>query len=104
MNELARTLLSAEGVGGITDTQVGLPLPPVIITTLRRLVGPRQAERLAVSGLLISPEVALEIGVVDEVAPADQVIERALEWCKSRLALPAEAMAATRCEARADLV
>ena len=89
---------------GLNEVQVGLPLPPVILTALRRLVGPRQAERLAVSGLLISPQEALEIGVVDEVAPADQVIERALEWCKSRLALPAEAMAVTRREARADLV
>jgi len=89
---------------GLNEVQVGIPLPPVILAALRRLVGPRQAERLAVSGLLISPQEALEIGLVDEVAPADQVIERALEWCKSRLALPAEAMAVTRREARADLV
>jgi len=89
---------------GLNEVQVGLPLPPVILAALRRLVGPRQAERLAVSGLLISPQEALEVGVIDEVAPADQVIERALEWCKSRLALPAEAMAVTRREARADLV
>lgn len=89
---------------GLNEVQVGLPLPPVILAALRRLVGPRQAERLAVGGLLISPQEALEVGVIDEVAPADQVIERALEWCKSRLALPAEAMAVTRREARADLV
>src|SRR5208282_3751467 len=86
---------------GLNEVQVGLPLPPVILAALRRLVGPRQAERLAVSGALISPQQALESGVIDEVAPADQVIERALEWCKSRLALPAEAMAVTRGEARA---
>jgi Delta3-Delta2-enoyl-CoA isomerase len=89
---------------GLNEVQVGLPLPPVILAALRRLVGPRQAERLAVSGLLISPQEALKVGLIDEVVPPDQLIERALEWCKSRLALPAEAMAVTRHEARADLV
>ena len=36
---------------GLNEVQVGLPLPPVILAALRRLIGPRQAERLAVSGL-----------------------------------------------------
>jgi Delta3-Delta2-enoyl-CoA isomerase len=89
---------------GLNEVQVGIPLPPVILTALRRLVGPRQAERLAVSGALISPREALAAGLIDELAPPDAVIERALLWCQSLLALPPEAMAATRREARADLV
>ncbi|MGA8216802.1 MAG: enoyl-CoA hydratase/isomerase family protein [Candidatus Sulfotelmatobacter sp.] len=89
---------------GLNEVQVGIPLPPIILAGLRRLVGPREAERLAVGGLLISPQQALEVGLIDEIAPPHQVIETALGWCKSRLALPAEAMAATRHEARADLI
>jgi Delta3-Delta2-enoyl-CoA isomerase len=89
---------------GLNEVQVGLPLPPVILAVLQRLVGPRQAEHLAFSGVLISLQQALEVGVVDEIAAADQVIERAVEWCRGRLALTAEAMAVTRREARADLV
>lgn len=67
-------------------------------------MGPREAERLAVGGLMISPQEALEAGLIDEVAPPDQVIESGLGWCKSLLALPVEAMTATRREARADLI
>jgi len=89
---------------GLNEVQVGLVLPPVILAALRRLVGPRQAERLAVGGLLISPHEALVVGLVDELASLDQVIDRALHWCQALLALPAEAMTATRREARADLV
>jgi len=89
---------------GLNEVQVGLPLPPVILAALRRLVGPRQAERLAVGGLLISPSEALAVGLIDEKAPHDQVIDRALHWCQTLLALPAEAMTATRRGARADLV
>ena len=89
---------------GLNEVQVGLPLPPVILAALRRLVGPRQAERLAVGGLLISPPEALGVGLVDELAPHDRVIDRALHWCHTLLALPNEAMTATRRQARADLV
>jgi enoyl-CoA hydratase/carnithine racemase len=89
---------------GVNEVQVGLPLPPVIVAALRRQVGPRQAERLAVGGLLLSPAEALAVGLVDELAPLDQVIDRALHWCQTLLALPAEAMTATRRDARADLV
>jgi enoyl-CoA hydratase/carnithine racemase len=88
---------------GLNEVQVGLPLPPVIFAGLHRLVGPRQAERLAVGGLLISPQEALAVGLIDEVAPPDKVVERALQWCQNLLALPAEAMTITRRQARADL-
>jgi 3,2-trans-enoyl-CoA isomerase len=89
---------------GFTEVQVGLPLPPVIFSALQRQVGSRQAERLAVGGLLISVAEALSIGLVEEVAPAERVVERAVEWCQGMLALPPRAMSATRRKARADLV
>lgn len=89
---------------GLNEVQVGIPLPPVLLGALRRLVGSRQAERLGVSGILISPQEALRIDLVDDLASMAQVIERGLEWCQRMLALPSEAMLATRREARADLL
>jgi Delta3-Delta2-enoyl-CoA isomerase len=88
---------------GLNEVPIGIPLPGVILTALRRLVGPRQAERLSVSGALLSPQEALEVGLIDEVAAIDQVLDRALGWCQALLALPPEAMTATRRAARADL-
>ena len=88
---------------GLNEVQVGLPLPPVIFAGLRRLIGARHAERLAVRGLLVSPDEAARIGLVDELVPLDQVVGRAIEWSRSLLALPVDAMAATRRRARADL-
>jgi Delta3-Delta2-enoyl-CoA isomerase len=67
------------------------------------LIGPREAEHMAVGGELISVQEALRIGLVDAVAEADQVVNSALEWCQRLLALPPEAMLGTRREARADL-
>lgn len=89
---------------GLNEVQVGLALPPVIFLALRRIVGSHQAERLAVSGILISPQESLRIGLVDELVPPSQVIDRAIVWCQSMIALPEEAMNSTRQQARADLV
>jgi enoyl-CoA hydratase/carnithine racemase len=98
--------VAAEGNSkiGLSEVQVGLPLPPVIFSALRRLVGARQAERLAVNGLLISPEEAAAMGLVDQVVPAERVVDRALKWCQDLLSLPRTAMELTRRQARADLV
>ncbi|MGB9429904.1 MAG: enoyl-CoA hydratase/isomerase family protein [Gammaproteobacteria bacterium] len=100
------TRIAAEGKFkiGLNEVRVGLPVPAVIYAALKRLVGSRQAERLCLHGLLIAPEEALRIGLVDQVLPVEQVIPAALEWCRSLLELPPQAVAATRTLARADLV
>jgi 3,2-trans-enoyl-CoA isomerase len=99
-----RVVAAGDWMIGLNEVQVGLPLPPVIYRALERLVGPRQAERLAVEGLLISPAEAATIGLVDEVVAPEQVVESAVAWCQKLLSLPPEAMAITRRQARADLV
>jgi Delta3-Delta2-enoyl-CoA isomerase len=89
---------------GLSEVQVGLPLPPVIFRALRRLVGAGRAERLAVSGQLVSPSDAVSIGLIDEVVPPGQTVDRAVRWCESLLGLPETAITLTRKQARADLV
>jgi enoyl-CoA hydratase/carnithine racemase len=88
---------------GFNEVQVGIPLPPVILGALRRQVGARQAERLGVGGLVFSAAEAARLGLVDELVPLEKVVDRAVEWCQSLLALPPQAMTATRRGARADL-
>jgi len=89
---------------GLNEVQVGIPLPPVLLAGLRRLVGPRVADQMAARGSLVSPEQALVCGLVDEITPAEQVVSRAVEWCKEGLSLPPVAMLTTRREARSDMV
>ena len=89
---------------GLNEVQVGISLPPIILRGLQRLVGRRQAERLAVTGELLSSRDAARLGLVDELASPEKVVDRALEVCQRLIALPAEAMTSTRREARADLV
>jgi Delta3-Delta2-enoyl-CoA isomerase len=99
-----RVMAEGEYKIGLNEVAVGIPLPPVILGGLRRLVGPRKAEWLGASGALISPAEALANGLIDEVAPVEQVVERGRDWCSRMLALPREAMTSTRRAARQDLV
>jgi len=89
---------------GLNEVQAGLTLPPVIFLALRRLLGAHQAERLAVSGILISPAEAWRIGLIDEIVPPAGVIDRAVEWAQAMVNLPQGAMSSTRAQARADLM
>lgn len=98
--------IMAEGSAriGLNETQVGLVVPECIQYALARLVGPHRAERLLVAGAMVEAGQALSIGMVDELAPAGQVVERALAWLGELLALPQGAVAGTRAIARRDLV
>lgn len=88
---------------GLNEVRVGIPLPPVILGALQRVVGMRQAEWLAVTGALISPAEAARIGLVDEVVPPDSTIKAAVGWCEELLSFPGTAVSLTRQKARADL-
>jgi enoyl-CoA hydratase/carnithine racemase len=68
------------------------------------VVGERRAARLATEGLLLAPQEALRVGLVDEVVPAPEVVPRALAWARELVALPRRATAGTRALARRPLV
>ena len=59
---------------------------------------------LLVAGEMVDAQRALEIGLVDELAPIDEVPLRARDWLANLLALPRKPMLATRAIARAGVV
>jgi 3,2-trans-enoyl-CoA isomerase len=100
----ARVMAEGDFKIGLNEVRVGLPMPPILHRAMTRLVGPRQSERLCVGAELVTGEEAMYIGLVDELAPLDHVVEHALIRAQALLALPPAAMAITRRLARADLV
>ncbi|MGH9465627.1 MAG: enoyl-CoA hydratase/isomerase family protein [Thermoanaerobaculia bacterium] len=99
-----RTMAAGDYKIGLNEVEVGIALPAEMMLPLRRLVGAGQAERLAVAGLMVGPDEALRLGLVDEVVPADAVVERALERLRHLLARPRHAMLATRRLFRSELI
>jgi enoyl-CoA hydratase/carnithine racemase len=89
---------------GFNETRVGLRLPLPIHGALLRLVGAHRAERLIVSGALLSPTEALHAGLVDALAddPA-ATIAAAIAWAQELLTLPRHAMLGNRHTLRASL-
>ena len=80
---------------GLNETQVGLVVPDAIQYLLRRAV---------VAGAMVESEQALQLGMVDALTDAGEVVVHATHWLQELLALPSGPMLATRRMARADLV
>ena len=89
---------------GFNEVQVGLPLPATIMQVFAELVGIRTARNLGTHGQLIPMEVALSIGLVDELVPPEQVVERSLGYLEGLLALPPIAMNRTRLLGKVQLI
>ena len=49
---------------------------------LTRLVGPSRAKDIIFTGRFVKADEALQIGLVDRVVPADQVLDEALTWAR----------------------
>lgn len=89
---------------GLNETQVGLAVPDAIQYLLRRVVGAHKAERLVVAGAMPDAQQCLELGMVDALTDAAEVVTLAVHWANELLALPSSPMLATRKLARAEVV
>src|ERR1700736_3997797 len=64
--------------------------------TLTQLVGLRHALRILLTNPTLTAAEALDIGLVTEVAPDDELISRATEVAKALTALPTQALSGTK--------
>ena len=88
---------------GLNEVQVGLFPGPLIHGAFRRLAGGHAAQFLT-RGVLMDPDTALRIGLVDELCEPAEVAARALAMAREYCALPREAMLRTRELVRRDLI
>ena len=87
---------------GLNETRVGLIIPPVFYNAMARLVGPRVAEQMLVTGKMIDAEEAFKTGFVDALETGyEATIEHAIRWCQELQSLPRHAMLGNRAIARA---
>lgn len=69
----------------------GIIAPRYFAEPMVRAIGQRQAERLLQLGLLVPPNEALRLGLVDELRPAAEVLPTAIAEAKKYAAIPARA-------------
>jgi enoyl-CoA hydratase len=72
-----RVMTDGEGEIGLPELRVGVPFPRAALEIVRYAVGGVLARRLAFGAQTYRPQQALELGLVDEVVPAEELVDRA---------------------------
>jgi methylglutaconyl-CoA hydratase len=78
------TLAVAEAKFGYTEVRIGF-VPAIVSTFLLRQVGEKYARDLLLTGRIIGAEEAYRIGLINEIVPAEKLIERARELASQLL-------------------
>jgi len=76
---------------GLNEIKLGLPVPYPGDCILQHLVGPRNAREIMNTGEFYHPEESLQMGMVDQVLPLEEVVPKSIEKAKSLGRLPHEA-------------
>ena len=67
---------------GLTELKLGL-VPYVILPLVRRAVGERRMMELMLSARVLNANEAKEVGLLHEVVPHDELLEKALQQAKT---------------------
>ncbi len=73
-----RRVGAAEAKYGLTEARAGIPYPTVALSVVRAELSAPSVRRLALRAHVTDAEEALREGALDELAPAAEVVERAL--------------------------
>ncbi|MFQ6084117.1 MAG: enoyl-CoA hydratase/isomerase family protein [Candidatus Aminicenantia bacterium] len=76
---------------GLNEIKLGVPVPYPADCILHQIVGARNAREIMSTGEFYQPEELLQMGMVDQVLPLEQVLEKSIEKAKLLGALPHEA-------------
>jgi enoyl-CoA hydratase/carnithine racemase len=95
--------IAAQGAGeyGLSEVALGVPIPRACYEIFRYVLGDREAERLAAAGDNVPVERALEIGLVDRIVPAADLLEAALDRARQLAGRSRAAYAEIKRRARA---
>ena len=95
-----RVMAEGDYAIGLSEVRIGIPVPRIVADLAIRTVG----RRIGVSGKLLNPVEALEVGFVDQLAPVGEVVTAARRWCEDIIQSPSKALSDTRSVLRSDLV
>ncbi|MDP2287685.1 MAG: enoyl-CoA hydratase/isomerase family protein [Actinomycetota bacterium] len=80
--------IMSQGVIGLPELQVGVPIPSALMELARYVLSSR-LPRHVLQGLAIEPQAALAIGMVDELADPELLLDRAVAQAQSLTEVPA---------------
>lgn len=89
---------------GLNEVALGIGLPAVVVEPLRHALRPADAFEVAAGGELYTPARALALGLVDEIAPADELEARALARASALARVPRAAFAQVKASLRRPMI
>ena len=95
-----RVMNQDKGRIGVTELLVGVPFPADVLEILRFLLPDRHVQSLAYSGRTVDATEALEIGLIEEIAGADAVLDQSCEAAQRLGTIPADAFALSKHQLR----
>ena len=91
-----RVMALGTGRIGTPELSVGVPFPSVAMEILRLTVPAHRLQALIYGGLTCGPDEALVNGLVDELAPAESLVDRALQVATRLGSLPPASFVLTK--------
>ena len=89
---------------GLTEARAGIPFPAAPMTVLRAEMAPQHVRTITLQASTFGPEKALDMGVLDELCPPDEVLDRALEVARDMASIPAEAYLRIKRQLRGEVI
>jgi enoyl-CoA hydratase/carnithine racemase len=91
-----RLMASGRGTIGIPELKLGVPFPAVILEIVRAVVSPQFMQDLVYTARLCAPDEARRVGLVDDVVPAETLVDRACQMAAEFAAVPEATFAMTK--------
>ena len=95
-------IITPEGTMGLNEVQLGIPVPKFWGLLMGRVIGHKVAEGILLSGRMVGAAEAAQLGLVDDVVPAAQLMEEAMSRAAAAAKQPPAARAATKLLLRED--
>ena len=83
-----RIMSKGNYVIGLNEVAVGLSMPIGIGRVFQSLLGERMAEKMTLTGKLVNPKEAKEIGLIDEVVESEKLLNHSIDTMNKWLKLP----------------
>lgn len=94
----AERRIMADGTGraGVTELQVGVPFPPLALEIMRHATAPHFLDEVILGAGTYAPADALARGLINEIVPADKLMDRAMSAAQSLAAISPQAYALSK--------
>ena len=95
-----RIMSDNKGTIGLPERRVGVPFPSIALEIVRFATLPRHFQKLIYSGVTFKPQEAFEVGLIDELAVAEELMTQAGKIAQDFSNIPANIFALTKAQIR----